>query len=222
MGLKAALQPVLRGFSVRSMLLAAAAMAATISPALAQNVPWHGYGGDAQHNAQAPAPGQSLANIHWSIPVDLSPPGFLGVHYGEPMITAANTVLLPVKVDSAGTYQMEAHSASDGSLLWKDIVSYRFPPYDWDQHRPTFRNRTASFSLALEEPCASATRRIPVRATKACSFSTARKTIGTARRLRRQRDGEHTDHGGCLGEYLFWIYRHRIDATWLEEWHCTN
>jgi len=88
-------------------------------PALAQSVPWHGYGGDAQHNAQAPVPGQSLSKVHWSIPVDLAPPGFLGIHYGEPMITAANTVLLPVKVNSIGTYQMEAHAASDGSLVWK-------------------------------------------------------------------------------------------------------
>jgi hypothetical protein len=98
---------------------------------MAQNVPWHGYGGDAQHNAQAPTTGQPLSKVHWNISVDQSPPGFLGIHYAEPMITAANTVLVPFKVDSTGTYQMEAHSAADGSLLWKDTVSYRFPPYDW-------------------------------------------------------------------------------------------
>jgi hypothetical protein len=116
---------------VKTILSATAMLVASAAPALAQSVPWHGYGGDAQHNAQAPAPGQSLSKVHWSIPVDLSPPGFLGVHYGEPMITAANTVLLPVKVDDAGTYQVEAHAASDGSLIWKKSVSYVFPPYSW-------------------------------------------------------------------------------------------
>jgi hypothetical protein len=116
---------------VKATLLVSAAVLVLGTPALGQNVPWHGYGGDAQHSAQAPATGQSLLNVHWSIPVDLAPPGFLGIHYAEPMITAANTVLVPIKVNSQGTYQMEAHSAADGSLIWKDTVSYRFPPYDW-------------------------------------------------------------------------------------------
>jgi hypothetical protein len=121
---------------VRAIQFSTVMLVGLVTPVLAQNVPWHGYGGDAQHNAQAPVAGQSLANVHWSIPVDLAPPGFLGIHYGEPMVTAANTVLLPVKVNSAGTYQMEAHSASDGSLLWKETISYRFPPYDWTPSIP--------------------------------------------------------------------------------------
>ncbi|HEX3942659.1 MAG TPA: hypothetical protein VHW69_01090 [Rhizomicrobium sp.] len=116
---------------MKAILLVSAAVLALGVPALGQNVPWHGYGGDAQHSAQAPATGQSLSVVHWSIPVDLAPPGFLGIHYAEPMITAANTVLVPIKVNSQGTYQMEAHSAADGSVIWKDTVSYRFPPYDW-------------------------------------------------------------------------------------------
>ncbi|HSC17560.1 MAG TPA: hypothetical protein VLC74_01490 [Rhizomicrobium sp.] len=116
---------------MRTVSLAASAIAMFASTAHAQNVPWHGYGGDAQHNAQAPVGGQTMAHVHWSIPVDLSPPGFLGIHYGEPMVTAANTVLLPVKVTDEGTYHMEAHSAADGSQIWTQTVSYRFPPYDW-------------------------------------------------------------------------------------------
>lgn len=116
---------------MKPVLLSTIALIAFSGAASAQNVPWHGYGGDAQHNAQAPVAGQKLAKVHWSIPVDLAPPDFLGVHYAEPMITAANTVLLPVSVNSVGTYQMEAHAAADGALIWKETVSYRFPPYDW-------------------------------------------------------------------------------------------
>src|SRR6185312_10676642 len=96
----------LKGNSMKSMLLTMAALAALNAPALAQEVPWHGYGGDAQHNAQAPAAGQALAHVHWSTPVDTSPPGFLGIHYAEPMITPGNTVLLPVKTNEAGLYSM--------------------------------------------------------------------------------------------------------------------
>ncbi len=99
--------------------------------AAAGNTPWHGYGGDAQHNATAPAQAQALSHIHWQMPVDLNPPGFLGVHYGEPMITAANTVLVPVKLDAAGTYRMEAHSGATGDKIWDLETGYRFPPYYW-------------------------------------------------------------------------------------------
>src|SRR4051812_5153544 len=88
-------------------------------PALGQNVPWHGYGGDAQHNAQAPVAGQALAHVHWSIPVDLAPPSFLGIHYASPMITATNTVLVPVKAGSKGSYWMEARSGATGALIWR-------------------------------------------------------------------------------------------------------
>lgn len=121
---------------MKAIMLASAATLMLTAPAVGQTVPWHGYGGDAQHNAQAPAAGQSLSHIHWSIPVDLAPPGFLGIHYGEPMITAGNTVLVPVKVSSAGDYQMEAHSAAGGSQIWKESVNYRFPPYDWTPSIP--------------------------------------------------------------------------------------
>src|SRR5690348_1434080 len=107
-------------------------------PAFAQTVPWHGYGGDAQHNAQAPAPGQPLVQVHWSIPVDLAPPGFLGIHYASPMITAANTVLVPVKLDANGTYRIRAHAGSTGQLLWKTKVAYLFPPHNWVPSIPAY------------------------------------------------------------------------------------
>jgi len=102
--------------------------------AAAGNTPWHGYGGDAQHNANAPAQGQAVAHIHWQIPVDLDP-GSLG-HYGEPMITAGNTVLVPVKLDSVGTYRMEAHSGATGNKIWDFTTSYVFPPYYWTPSIP--------------------------------------------------------------------------------------
>jgi hypothetical protein len=112
-------------------LVVAAIVFSFAVPARAQNVPWHGYGGDAQHNAQAPAAGQPLVRVHWSIPVDVAPPSFLGIHYASPMITATNTVLVPVKLDANGTYRMEARAGATGQLLWSKTVHYRFPPYKW-------------------------------------------------------------------------------------------
>jgi len=59
---------------------------------------WRGYGGDAQHTALSSVGAQSLDTILWQTPVDLQPQyngNDLFIHYGEPMATAANTIILP-------------------------------------------------------------------------------------------------------------------------------
>ena len=41
---------------------------------------------------------QPLSTIHWHVPVDLAPPtGEIFIDYGSPLITAANTLIVPVK-----------------------------------------------------------------------------------------------------------------------------
>ena len=66
--------------------------------AQALSVPWSGYGHDPQHTANSATAGQPLNRIHWSTTIDLGnvgTPGPLYVHYGSPLITAANTVIVP-------------------------------------------------------------------------------------------------------------------------------
>jgi SdrD B-like domain len=92
---------------------------------------WSGYAGNAQHTALSSVASQSLDAVRWSTPVDLQPPGFLGIHYGSPMVTAANTVLVPVKTTSGGGFQVEAHSGLDGSLLWTQTTNYTVPSARW-------------------------------------------------------------------------------------------
>lgn len=111
---------------------------------------WRGYGGDAQHNANAPAVSQGMAHLHWSLPVDLHPPGFLGIHYGSPMITAANTVLVPVKTTSFGNFRIEAHGGASGALLWQKDSQYVLPPHDWIPSFPA--HLTAQNRLYLAGP----------------------------------------------------------------------
>jgi hypothetical protein len=92
---------------------------------------WYGYGGNAQHTALSTVASQSMDKVRWSTPVDLHPPGFLGIHYGSPMVTAANTVLVPEKTTSSGNFQVEAHSGLDGSLLWTQTTQYTVPSSEW-------------------------------------------------------------------------------------------
>jgi hypothetical protein len=66
--------------------------------------------------------------------VDLDPQ-FTGsdlyIHYGTPVITAANTVILPVKTGATGSFKVEAHSASNGALLWTQSSDYTLPAHSF-------------------------------------------------------------------------------------------
>jgi len=115
------------------------AMSAAAAPA------WRGYGGDAQHNANAPAASQPLTNQHWSLSIDDTPQsGEILIHYASPMITKRNTVLVPVKHDAQGAYRIEAHDGTTGNLIWQANSNYLFAPHDWTPSVPahlTAQNR---------------------------------------------------------------------------------
>src|SRR5262245_56358629 len=95
---------------------------------------WPNYAGDASHTAQAPAASQSLTTIHWQTPVDLQPVysgNRLLIHYGSPVITALNTVVVPVKTGQTGGFRFEGHSGATGATLWTQTTDYILPPANW-------------------------------------------------------------------------------------------
>jgi hypothetical protein len=94
---------------------------------------WLGYAHDPQHTAISPVPSQSLDVIRWQTPVDLAPPqsGTIGIHYGSPLVTPMNTVIVPVKTGATSGFRVEAHSGIDGSLKWVLPTDYILPPYGW-------------------------------------------------------------------------------------------
>jgi hypothetical protein len=116
-------------------LAAVAAAAASVpSSALAQ---WNSFAGDAQHSAlsHAPVPMQPLNRVLWSTPVDLQAQTYeqqvLAIHYGSPLITAANTVIVPVKTGAYGSFSVEALRAADGSQIWSAASDYILPSHNW-------------------------------------------------------------------------------------------
>ena len=42
----------------------------------------------------------------------------LRIHYGSPMITAANTVLVPTRVSVKAGYRVDAYSGASGAQRW--------------------------------------------------------------------------------------------------------
>jgi hypothetical protein len=96
---------------------------------------WPGYAGGPQHQAISKFPSQFPQKIIWSTSVDLESTadfGYLNIHYGSPVITSKNTVIVPVKTGENGGFRMEAHSGTNGALIWQLDSDYTFPPsYDW-------------------------------------------------------------------------------------------
>jgi hypothetical protein len=104
---------------------------------------WWSFGRDPQHSAIGAGVTQDLNQIVWRKRVDLAPPygvGTLSIHYGSPVITSENTAVLPVKVNAAGGFRIEARSGGNGALIWSADTDYRLPlPDGW----------TPSYNLSL-------------------------------------------------------------------------
>lgn len=96
---------------------------------------WPGYGHDPRHTTIAAGPSQVPQRVRWSAPVDLAPQysgSDLLIHYGSPVITVANTVILPVKTGASGGFRAEARSGrAHGALLWTLTTDYAVPAHDW-------------------------------------------------------------------------------------------
>jgi hypothetical protein len=100
--------------------------------ALAQG--WPGYAHDPQHTCTAVGASLLPQQVRWKTSVDLSlinNSGSIYIHYGTPVITRLNTVLVPVKTTSSGNYRVDAHSAASGTTLWSATSDYALPAHDW-------------------------------------------------------------------------------------------
>jgi hypothetical protein len=92
---------------------------------------WAGYAGDAQHTAQSRIESKPIRRAHWQTPVDLKPQysatGELFIHYGSPLVTGGNTVIVPVKTGETGGFRVEARAGADGTLMWSLATDYVLP-----------------------------------------------------------------------------------------------
>src|SRR5215471_4459235 len=80
---------------------------------------WQGYGHDPQHSGIASVPAQRPLHVRWSTPVDLAPQytgDTLYIHYGSPLVTRRNTVIVTVKVGATDGFQLEGHRGDTGAL----------------------------------------------------------------------------------------------------------
>lgn len=91
---------------------------------------WQGHSHDAQHTGVSSVQSQYLHRIHWQAPVDLHPQftsGDLLIHYGSPLVTPLNTVILPVKTGATNGFRVEARDGKSGSVKWTLNTDYNVP-----------------------------------------------------------------------------------------------
>jgi hypothetical protein len=112
------------------------------------------FAGNAQHTAVYDAAAQPLNAIRWSTTIDFNTSGALA-HYGAPLLTAANTVLVPVRT-SANRFLINAFNAADGTAKYSLTSDYILPPHDWvPAYQPALA--TGSFGTRLYYPGAGGT-----------------------------------------------------------------
>ncbi|OYU41866.1 MAG: hypothetical protein CFE44_27300, partial [Burkholderiales bacterium PBB4] len=103
-------------------------------PSPAVGPAWSAFGGNAQHTGVSSIATQALNRIQWTTQVELDPEyrsGNLLSHYGSPLITARNTVIVPVKTGRTGGFKVEGRTGASGALVWTQDSDYILPAHAW-------------------------------------------------------------------------------------------
>ena len=86
------------------------------------------FGGDAQHTGRFTAPAQNLSLLKWSTDIDFNAGAI--AHYGSPLVTANNTVLVPVKTATNG-FRIDAFNGTTATAKYTLTTDYILPAHNW-------------------------------------------------------------------------------------------
>src|SRR2546423_3287315 len=87
------------------------------------------FAGNPQHTAVYAPTVPNLNRIRWSATINFNNSGDLA-HYGAPLITAANTVLAPVKI-AGDMFRVDAFDGVSGTLNYSVATDYILPSHNW-------------------------------------------------------------------------------------------
>ena len=122
-------------------LVSAALLILSTALASAQNST---FAGNAQHTNLYTAPAQHINHTIWQTPIDDTNSGAFA-HYGEPLISAGNTVIVPVldnpsypSTPTPNAVHINAFGGADGQFKFTLSTDYAFPSYGWvPEYQPT-------------------------------------------------------------------------------------
>src|ERR1051326_1928615 len=130
---------LLRGLLIVGLPLVGLLHAETPRPAVtaipAGSVP--SFAGNAQHTAVYQPAVPNLNRIRWSTTIDFNNTSF--AHYGAPLVTAANTVVVPVKIPvpqpspspPTNGFRLDAFDGASGTLKYSQATDYILPKAAW-------------------------------------------------------------------------------------------
>jgi len=87
------------------------------------------FAGNAQHTAVFEPPAANLNAIRWSTTIDRRQT-FSNTHYGSPLATAGNTLIVPVKTESDG-FELRFVDATNGEVRRAIASDYVLPAHNW-------------------------------------------------------------------------------------------
>ena len=87
------------------------------------------FGGNAQHTSSYGPPAQNLNVLKWSTSIDFNNSGAFA-HYGSPLVTASNTVLVPVKTATNG-FRVDAFNGATAAPKYTVATDYILPAHNW-------------------------------------------------------------------------------------------
>ena len=87
------------------------------------------FGGNAQHTGIFTPAVQPLNVLKWQTDIDLNNTGALA-HYGSPVISANNTVFVPVKTSNDG-FRVDAFDGANGAFKYTVGTDYIMPVHNW-------------------------------------------------------------------------------------------
>src|SRR5262245_47375645 len=123
------------GMTIRPLVVAALVVAVHASGSGSTSFAWTGYGRHPQPTAVSGAPGKRPLNVRWSTPVDLAPQYVGGdsllIHYGSPLVTRRNTVIVTVKTGATDGFRLDGRDGTTGALVWTAPTDYSLPPHNW-------------------------------------------------------------------------------------------
>lgn len=129
--------PVLAAVTAVGTLLSVVLPASSAGPtdfAYSPTRGWLAFGRTATHAATGSRPARALGHVAWSMPMDLDPQylgNILYIHYGSPLATPDNTIVVPVKTGQWDSFRVEGRRGGNGSLLWTMSTDYSLPVYGW-------------------------------------------------------------------------------------------
>jgi len=87
------------------------------------------FGGNAQHTGIFTPAVQPLNVVKWQTDIDLNNTGALA-HYGSPVISANNTVFVPVKTSNDG-FRVDVFDGATGAFKYTVATDYIMPAHNW-------------------------------------------------------------------------------------------